>query len=134
MKYSQLIGIICCLCMFSLSFFPWVHIPSLNLTLDGFNGVISEKLSFGKQGIVHGFFLVFILTFFIVKKIWAKRLNIFISMLNLAWAIKNFLLFTTCRPECPEKQPALYLLVVFAVLIQIMALLPKLELKTKPIT
>lgn len=134
MKHSQTIGIICCLCMFSLAFFPWVYIPSLNLTLDGFDGVISDKLSFGRQGIVHGFFLVFIVTFFLVPKIWAKRVNMFIAMLNLAWAIKNFLLFATCRPECPEKKPALYLLVVFAVIIQVMALLPKLTVKTKPVS
>lgn len=131
MKYSQLIGVLACLGLFTISFFPWVYIPSLNLTLDGFHGSINDKLSFGKQGVTHGFFLVFLTAFFLLNKVWAKRANIYIAMLNLGWAIKNFLLFSTCRPECPQKQPALYLLVFFAIVIQVMTFLPKIEVPVK---
>lgn len=117
--------------MFTLSFLPWVHIPTLDLTLDGFHGTINEKLSFGKQGLVHGFFLFCMIILFATRRVWAKRVNMFVGMLNLAWAIKNFLLFSTCRPECPERQPALYLLIVFAIVIFLMTLLPRLPVKQK---
>lgn len=130
MKYSQTIGIAAALLVIGICFLPWVEVPSLHLVLSGINGRVNNELTFGEQWKAHSFFCVLMIIFFLIPTVWAKRTNIFFAVLHLGWSIKNYILFSMCRSgECPEIKPALYLLIVLAVVIQIMALLPKLEIK-----
>ncbi len=129
MKYSQQIGVLAALLLIGSCFLPWVEIPYLHKTLNGFNGKVNENISFGTQAKTHIFFAIIAITLFLVNKIWAKRTNIFICFLSLTWAIKNYILFSICRPECPTVKPGLYLLLVFAIVMQIMALLPTLKVE-----
>lgn len=130
MKYSQYIGIVASLALVIVCTLPWVYIPSLQLYLSGLNGRSSADLSFGNQIQSHGFFATVMIICFYVSRIWSKRLNVFLGAINLAWAFKNFLIFSMCRGgECPEKQIGLYLLVLFAIIMFIMCLLPKLDVK-----
>ncbi|MBX2930889.1 MAG: hypothetical protein KF781_02950 [Chitinophagaceae bacterium] len=130
MKYSQLIGIIASLALIAICFMPWVHIPNFNITLSGVNGKVSEELTFGKQFKPHTVLCIIMILFFIINKIWAKRINVFIAFISLSWAIKNYIIFSICRQGiCPEKQISLYLLVFFALVIQICSLLPKIQVK-----
>jgi uncharacterized membrane protein YuzA (DUF378 family) len=67
---------------------------------------------------------------FAVPAIWSKRTNVFLGALNLAWAFRNYLLLSSClMGECPEKKTALFILVGLAIVMQIMSLLPKLQVK-----
>lgn len=130
MKYSQTIGIAAALLVIGICFLPWVEVPSLHLVLNGINGKVNNELTFGEQWKAHSFFCVLMIAFFLIPTIWAKRSNIFFAMLHLGWSIKNYILFSMCRSgECPEIKPALYLLLLLAVIIQVMTLLPKLEIK-----
>lgn len=129
MKYSQTIGVIAALALIGICFLPWIYVPSLNLVLDGFNGRISDKLTFGKQWKPHTFFCLIMIVFFLLPKIWAKRSNLFVGFLSLGWAIKNFIIFSYCRPECPELKPGLYLLLILAIILQLCAFFPKLNIK-----
>lgn len=128
MKYSQTIGVIACLALTGICFLPWVNLPHLNLVLNGVNGKVNDQLHFGTQLKPHGFLVVSMIVAFISKKIWIKRVNIFTAAINLALAIKNYLVFTMCREGiCPQKQAGIYLLVAIAILIQVMTFLPKME-------
>jgi hypothetical protein len=130
MKYSQIIGIIASIVLVIICTLPWVYIPSLQLYLTGINGRASTELNFGSQITSHGFLATAMIICFYVSRIWSKRLNVFLGAINLAWAFKNFLIFSMCRGgECPEKQIALYLLIVFASIMFVMSLLPKLDVK-----
>lgn len=130
MKYSQYIGIATAIALVVVCTLPWVYIPSLQIYLTGINGKASAELNFGSQIQSHGFFATIMIICFYVSKVWAKRLNVFLGAVNLAWAFKNFLIFSMCRGgECPEKQPALYLLFIFAAIMFVMSLLPKLDVK-----
>lgn len=130
MKYSQIIGMGASIALVIICTLPWVYIPSLQLYLTGINGKASAELNFGSQISSHGFLATAMIICFFVSKIWSKRLNVFLGAINLAWAFKNFLIFSMCRGgECPEKQPALYLLIVFAIIMFVMSLLPKLDVK-----
>jgi len=61
-----------------------------------------------------------------IKVLWLKRTAFLAGGLNVAYAIKNFLLFGSCyRGYCPEKQFGLYLMLVCSILIFIMAFLPE---------
>lgn len=129
MKYSQLIGIIACLLLVGTCFMPWIEVVSLQQTFSGVNGYVNKDISFGKQFLSHGFFCVLLIIFFLIPKILAKRINIFVALVNMGWAFKNYILFSMCRQgECPLVKPALYLLVVLAIIIQIMTFIPKIEL------
>jgi len=130
MKYSQTIGVIATLLLVVFCFFPWIYVPSLHLTLNGFYGKVNDELTFGRQGLTHCFFGVLMILFFSISRIWAKRTNIIIAFLNLGWAIKNYIIFSLCRSgECPEVKPALYLVVFFALVIQVMTFLPAITIR-----
>ncbi|MBY0479726.1 MAG: hypothetical protein K2Q21_00110 [Chitinophagaceae bacterium] len=126
MKYSQYIGIATAIILIVVCTLPWVYIPSLQIYLTGINGKASAELNFGSQIQSHGFFATIMIICFFVSKVWAKRTNVFLGAMNMAWAAKNFLIFSMCRGgECPEKQPALYVLVICAAIMLLMSLFPK---------
>lgn len=131
MKYSQQIGVLAALLLIVSCFLPWIYIDALNKTLNGVNGYISNTITFGTQIKPHSFFCIIAIILFSVNKIWAKRTNIFICFLSLSWAIKNYILFTICRPECPTIKSGLYLLLFFAVIMQVMSFLPTIKIENK---
>jgi hypothetical protein len=127
MKYSQRIGMIACLALMGICFLPWSYIISKQLTITGFSAAGTD---FGKPGLFNFASCIVLLILFALPAIWAKRTNVFVAALNLAWAFRNYLLISTCMMgECPEKKPALYLLILFAVIIQLMTFLPKMEIR-----
>ena len=129
MKYSQRIGIVAAIALMAICFFPWSYIASKQITVSGFSAI---GTNFGKPGLINFALCVVMLVMFVVPTIWAKRTNVFIAALNLAWSFRNYLLLSSCMMgECPEKKWGLYVLVFLAFVIQIMALLPKLEVKNK---
>jgi hypothetical protein len=69
---------------------------------------------------------------FLVPKIWAKRVNVIIAAIGLAWALRNYLLVGTCSMgECPQKKIGLYLLLFFSIGMLLMSFLPRVPLNTK---
>ena len=123
MKYSQQIGIIAAFILLALCFLPWTVIESKGLTISGF---VAEGTSFGRPGLFHVFFCTAAILFFAIPRIWTKRTNVFIGAINLAWAIRNYVLVSSCMfGECPVKKPALYGILACAIVIQIMVLFPK---------
>jgi hypothetical protein len=127
MKHSQLIGIIAVLALIGICFMPWTFIASKNIIVTGFS---AEGTSFGKPGYLNVILSSVCLILFIIPKIWAKRTNVFIAAINLAWAFRNYLLLSSCLlGECPEKKAGLYLLLLAAIVIQAMALLPKINVE-----
>jgi len=130
MKYSQTIGFIAVLLLIADCSLPWIYIPSLQLSVSGINGKVSEHLTFGVQIKGFIFFAVFLLSFFLIQKVLVKRINIFIALMNLGWCIKNYILFSMCRSgECPEIKPGLYIMLILGIIIQIMTFLPNIEIK-----
>ena len=129
MKHSQTIGIVATLALIISCFLPWIEVTSINKTFSGIHGVVNADLSFGRQLIPHSFFAIFLIIFFSIPKIWAKRTNIFFGLINFGWAIKNYIIFSLCRQgECPKIKLGLYLVVLFSSVIQVMVLTPKLEI------
>ena len=122
MKYSAHIGILFCGILILTSFFPWIFIGSNQVTV---SGVGSEIDIFGKPALMNFYLLPIIVLFFLIPKLWAKKLNPFVGAINFAWALRNFLLLSTCRNgECPQQQPALYFYFLSALVILVMTVLP----------
>lgn len=126
MKHSQTIGIIATLLVIIICFFPWVGIAEKNITVSGLN---SGGTDFGKPGLMNIFLSVLMLLFFAIPKIWAKRTNIFIGFFNLSWAIRNYILLSSCMAGvCPEKYLSLYALLLLTAIMLIMSLLPRMNI------
>lgn len=130
MKYSQRIGIAATVALMAVCFLPWSFIASQQTTISGF---FSKGVnSFGKPGLMNFSLAVIMLVLFAVPAIWAKRLNVFIAALNLAWAARNYIIISSCMMgECPEKKIGIFLLIVLSIVIQVMALLPKINVVKK---
>ena len=118
--------------MIYVNFLPWIEIPYLHKTINGIDGRVNNNITFGKPIILYAFFGIIAIGLFSLNKIWAKRTNIFICFITVCLAIKNYILFSICRPECPVIKVGLYAVLFFAIVIQIMALLPKIKLDSNP--
>jgi hypothetical protein len=126
MKYSQIAGIVSAVAVIAICYMPWIYIPSIHVTV---TGLYSDGTSFGKPGLLNIAFAVLAIIFFSIPKIWAKRTNVFIVTVNFAWALRNYLLLSTCQSgECPEKKTALYLLVLTSLLMLLMSFFPKVNI------
>jgi len=125
MKYSQQIGAILCLIVIGSCFIPWSYIPSLHATL---TGMYTATTDFGKPGILHIAFSFMAFVLFLIPKLWSKRTNIFICAFNLAWAVKNYMLYSMCSAgDCQEKKTGIYIMLIASILMMIMSVLPKIE-------
>ncbi len=126
MKYYKIIGLVSCALLIISCFMPWAYYADLNKT---FNGFFSEKNNYGKPGKFFVFFAVASIALIYVDKVWAKRIQLFLSALNIGYLIKTYILFTSCyNTYCPEKRAGLYLLVASSVLIMIVSIFPDLKI------
>lgn len=105
----------------------WVIIASRNIVI---TGIDATGTSFGKPAYFH-FILVFLfLIFHFTPRIWAKRGNLIVAAINMAWAIRNYLIITMCRGgDCPEKQTGIYLIVIASFILLLAALFPDMKIR-----
>ena len=102
-------------------FLPWVTIESKQIVVSGLH---AEGTNFGKPGYFHLILAIPYLILSLLNRKWGKQINIVISSLNVGWAIRNFTIISTCQMgECPQKHIALYLLIVFSILMLVGALI-----------
>jgi hypothetical protein len=121
------VGLIAVILLVVSCFIPWVFIPSKNIVV---SGVDSTGTNFGRPGYTHFVLSVFFIIFHFITKLWAKRVNLLIVALNIAWAIRNYFIISMCREgECPEKQIGLWLVMLASVLMLVTALFPDVKLK-----
>lgn len=105
---------------------PWAHIVSANLTI---SGVDTEGTRFGKPAYLHFLLGGLIILFSFIKRLWAKRFNLMFAALNLAWALKNFMIMSRCEGgECPEKQSGLYLVLIASIALLITTFFPNMKI------
>jgi hypothetical protein len=107
-------------------FFPWVFIVSKNAEI---SGVSADVIRLGKPGYFHFLLAAIYLFLNFTPKVWAKRWNLLVAALNLAWAMRNFILISACEAgECPEKKWALYTVLTASVIMLLAALFPRINL------
>ena len=121
------IGLFAVILLIVACFLPWVIIPSKNIVV---SGVESTGTNFGKPGYNHFVLSFFFIIFHFIRRLWAKRSNLLVVALNIAWAIRNYFIISMCREgDCPEKQIGLWLVLFASVLILVAALFPDIQLK-----
>jgi len=127
MRNMKWIGLAAVILLVVSCFLPWVFISSQKIIV---SGVDSTGTNFGKPGYTHFVLGFFFIVFHFIPKLWAKRVNLLVVALNIAWAIRNYFIISMCRVgECPEKQIGLWLVLLASALILIAALFPDVKLK-----
>jgi hypothetical protein len=122
MKYSNYIGVAAAILLIIACFMSWAYYPDINKTFTGF---FSEKNIYGKPGKFLAFFACISIIFFLIPKVWAKRANLLIAAILVAFSIKSYLLFSNCyQGICPEKKIGIYLMLIAPFLIVLSSLLP----------
>jgi hypothetical protein len=128
-KYLYWLGIAACLTLIGSCFLPWTHHADLN---QSFTGFYSYDNHYGKPGKMLIFFAVLICLFMLLPKIWAKRINLFISAFILAYAVKTYILFGSCYNNyCPQKLFGLYLMVGCTVFMLLASVFPYVKIAGK---
>ena len=126
MRYMKWIGLFAVILLIVSCFLPWANIASKNIMV---SGVESTGTNFGKPGYTHFVLSFFFIIFHFIPKLWAKRSNLLVVALNIAWAIRNYFIISMCREgECPEKQIGLWLVLLASFLVLIAALFPDIKL------
>ncbi|QES88227.1 hypothetical protein [Rhizosphaericola mali] len=122
MKHSQTIGFVLSLLIIGICFLPWSFYTTLHFSATGLN---AQQLGYGKPGLLNIFFSLVAALFFIIPNVTIKRINLFIAALNIAWAIRNYVLLNTCSGgDCPKLQYGMYLLILVSAGILLMSMLP----------
>ena len=105
---------------------PWTYYADLNKT---FTGLFSENNAYGKPGRFLIFFAVASGALILLSKLWAKRAHIFLSALFTGYAIKSYILFTSCyNAYCPEKRTGIYIMLYSAIVILIACVFPNMKI------
>ncbi len=131
-KYLHWLGIAACITLIISCFLPWVYYADIKETFTGF---YSYQNQYGKPGKFLAILGVITLIFLLLPKVWAKRANLFICALTVAYAVKTFILFSSCYNNyCPEKLFSLYLMLFSTVVMLIAVIFPDLKMteKNKP--
>lgn len=112
MSKNNLIGLAAAATIIVSAFLPWLTVESKQLV---FTGVHTAGSSFGEPGKLNILVAVIAGVLFGFKKVWAQRLNVFITAFLIAWTFRNMILFARCEMgECPHKEIGLYLSLIGA--------------------
>lgn len=133
MKYSKWIGMAACLFMIWTCFIPWTYHADVQ---KNFTGFFSQNNTYGSPGKYFIAFSVISILLLFIQQVWAKRVHLFVAGIMVAYALKTYVLFTSCyNAYCPEKKAGIYLVVVLSLIILLVALMPDMKVpapKTKP--
>ena len=123
-------GVAACIILIISCFVPWTYHADVGKT---FNGFFSEQNQYGKPGKMLVFFGLMILVFMLLPRVWAKRANLFLTAFLLAYAIKTYILFTSCyNAYCPDKRAGIYIMLFSTVFMLLGAIFPNMQLMAKP--
>jgi hypothetical protein len=120
-------GLAACITLVIACFLPWAFYADLN---ENFTGFYSHNNDYGKPGYFLVMLTMLIFIFMLLPKIWAKRANLFLSALAVGYAIKSYILYTSCyNAYCPEKKIGIYLMFASTLLMLVASAFPDLKLK-----
>ncbi len=127
-KYSQWIAVLGSALLILSCFLPWAYYPDLDKVFTGF---FSEKNTYGRPGKWLTVMAILSLLCHFLPQVFFKRLNLLLMALNLAYAIKSYIIYAACyHGYCPEKRIGIYLMLLSSILLMIAAVLPSGKVRT----
>src|SRR6185295_4247028 len=121
MRWMKWTGITAAILLIIACCMTWVTILSKSITV---SGIDAAGTNFGKPAYFHFFVTFLFLVFTLTPRVWAKRTNLLVAAVNVAWAVRNYFVISLCRGgECPEKHVAIYAILFLSLVMLISALL-----------
>ena len=115
MKYSKWIGMASCILLIAVCFMPWTYHADVQ---KNFTGFFSQNDAYGRPGKYFVFFSVLVFILIGLQKMWAQRVHLFTAGIMIAYALKTYILYTSCyNAYCPEKRIGIFLVVFLSVVI-----------------
>lgn len=134
-KIAYRIGLIACITLVIACFLPWAYYADVHIPTEAqktFTGFVTYKNNYGRPGKLLSIIAVISFVFMLLPKLWAKRANLFIAALGVGYAIKTYILFTSCyNAYCPDKKAGLFIMMASMFIILIAGAFPDIELKPK---
>lgn len=129
MQYSKWVGLASCVILVIACFIPWAYYPDIN---KNFTGFFSQDNSYGKPGKFLVFFALLSAILIMLPRVWAKRAHIFFAAVFTGYAIKTYVLFTSCyNTFCPQRKAGIYLMMISCFLILIISIFPDIKIRGK---
>lgn len=126
MRYMKWVGLAAVLILVLSCFIPWVFIESVNISV---SGIDTTGTRFGKPGYFHFVMAAFFMFCSFVPRLWAKRLNLLVTAVNLGWALRNFFILAVCSGgECPIRKSGIWFMLLASILMLVAALFPDMKL------
>ena len=127
MKYSKWLGVAGCLALIVACFMPWTYHADVG---KDFTGFFSQKNTYGTPGKYIAIFAGVSAILFLIPKIWAKRIQLLVSAILMAYTIKSYILYTSCyNAYCPEKRAGIFLIVGLSIALLIVSFFPDIKVK-----
>ncbi len=118
---------VACILLIVSCFLPWTYHADINKTFTGF---FSEQNIYGRPGKFLTLSAVVSVVMIWLPKIWAKRFQLFFAALMMGYAVKTYILFTSCyNAYCPDKKFGIYLMMACCIIILVAAIFPDLKLR-----
>ncbi len=134
LKILSWLGIAACIVLVISCFIPWTYYADSNIPNEAervFTGFFSYQYKYGRPGKFLVFFAVVILLFMILPTVWAKRINLFLSAFTVAYAVKSYILFTSCyNAYCPEKRVGIFIMLASTVVMLMACIFPNMKIET----
>jgi hypothetical protein len=126
-RYSRWITLTAFGLLLLTCFMPWAYYPDIQKSFTGF---FTEKNIYGKPAkLLLIFGSISVLAQFL-PVLFLKRANMLVSALGMAYAVKSYIVFSSCyRGICPETQPGLYLMLFSVILLLLTSVFPSGTLK-----
>ena len=132
-KILHRIGLLACIMLVVSCFLPWIYYADPHIATEAqrtFTGFSTYQNQYGKPGKLLLLIAIIIFVFMLLPKIWAKRANLFIAALGVGYAVKTYVLFTSCyNAYCPDKKAGIFIMMLSMIILLIAALFPDLALK-----
>ena len=125
-KIIHWVGLAACIMLVAICFLPWTYYADIRETFTGF---YSYNNQYGKPGKFLSFAALLSFLLLLFPKVWAKRVNLFLCALVIGYAIKTYILYTSCyNAYCPEKKSGIFLMLACSILMMLAAIFPDLKL------
>lgn len=132
-KILHWVGLAACITLIFSCFMPWSYYADATIVNEAertFTGFYSYRNNYGKPGKFLVGIGIIVIILMLLPKIWAKRSNLFVCALGVGYAIKSYILFTSCyNAYCPEKKIGVYLMLIASVVMLVASVFPSLSLR-----
>jgi len=126
------VGLGACILLVVSCFMPWGYYADVHIPTEAqktFTGFVTYQNQYGRPGKLLTLIAVVSFIFMLLPKIWAKRANLFIAALGVGYAIKTYILYTSCyNAYCPEKRAGIFIMIACMVIILIASAFPDIKL------